>query len=74
MTKKQILGFKPTARLEQVDDEHSKRAQDRKHQVQDAIILAYDATRGWMEFSERTAVKWAFSAAVAVAAVVIGLR
>jgi hypothetical protein len=31
MTEKQILGFKPAPRLEQVDDEYSERVQDRKH-------------------------------------------
>ena len=31
MAEKQILGFKPAARLEQVDDQHSERAQDCKH-------------------------------------------
>jgi hypothetical protein len=34
MTKKQILGFKPAARLEQVDDEHPERVEDRKHRSQ----------------------------------------
>jgi hypothetical protein len=34
MTEKQILGFKPAPRLEQVGDEHSKRVQDRKHRSQ----------------------------------------
>ena len=34
LTKKQILRFKPTARLEQVDNEYSERAQDRKHRSQ----------------------------------------
>jgi hypothetical protein len=34
MTEKQILGFKPTSRLEQVGDEHSERVQDRKHRFQ----------------------------------------
>jgi hypothetical protein len=31
MTEKQVLGFKPPPRLEQVGDEHSKRVQDYKH-------------------------------------------
>jgi len=31
MTKKQVLSFKPAARLEQVGDEHSERVEDRKH-------------------------------------------
>jgi hypothetical protein len=34
MTEKQILGFKPAPRLEQVDDEHSERVQDCKHHSQ----------------------------------------
>jgi hypothetical protein len=34
MAKKQVLGFKPPPRLEQVDDEHSERVQDRKHRYQ----------------------------------------
>ena len=34
MTEKQILGFKPAPRLEQVGDEHSERVQDRKHRPQ----------------------------------------
>jgi hypothetical protein len=33
MTKKQILGFKPAVRLEQVGDEHPKRVKDRKHRL-----------------------------------------
>jgi hypothetical protein len=34
MTEKQILGFKPAPRLEQVDDEHSECVQDCKHRYQ----------------------------------------
>jgi hypothetical protein len=34
MTEKQILGFKPTLRLEQISDEHSERVQDCKHRFQ----------------------------------------
>jgi len=34
MAKKQVLGFKPPPRLEQVDDEYSERVQDRKHRFQ----------------------------------------
>jgi len=34
MAEKQILGFKPGSRLEQVGDEHSARVQDRKHRSQ----------------------------------------
>jgi hypothetical protein len=33
MAKKQVLGFKPAPRLEQVDDEHSERMQDWKHRA-----------------------------------------
>jgi hypothetical protein len=31
MAEKQILGFKPALRLEQVGDQHSERVQDCKH-------------------------------------------
>jgi hypothetical protein len=31
MAKKQILGFQPARRLEQVDDEHPKRVQNCEH-------------------------------------------
>jgi len=34
MAEKQILGFKPTPRLEQISDEHSECVQDRKHRLQ----------------------------------------
>ena len=34
MTEKQILGFEPAARLEQVGDEHCKQMKDRKHHVE----------------------------------------
>jgi hypothetical protein len=34
MAEKQILSLKPTPRLEQVGDEHSKRVHDRKHRTQ----------------------------------------
>jgi hypothetical protein len=34
MTEKQIHGFKPTPRLEQISDEHYERMQDRKHRCQ----------------------------------------
>ncbi len=53
MTKKQILGFKPAPRLEQVDNEHSERMEE--HRLNDAMILPHDANLGRMEFSERTA-------------------
>jgi len=32
MTEKQVLGYKPAPQPKQVDDEHSERVQDRKHQ------------------------------------------
>jgi hypothetical protein len=31
MTEKQVLGFKPASRLEQVGDEHSERVEDCEH-------------------------------------------
>jgi hypothetical protein len=31
MAQKQVLGLKPTPRLEQIADEHTERVQDRKH-------------------------------------------
>jgi hypothetical protein len=34
MAEKQILSLMPARRLEQVGDEHSERAQDRKHRSQ----------------------------------------
>ena len=34
MAEKQILGFKPTPRREQISDEHSECVQDRKHRLQ----------------------------------------
>jgi hypothetical protein len=34
MAKKQVLSLKSAPRLEQVDDEHSERVQDRKHRFQ----------------------------------------
>jgi hypothetical protein len=33
-TKKQVLDFKPTSRLEQVDAEHCERMHDREHRSQ----------------------------------------
>jgi hypothetical protein len=54
MTEKQVLGFKPAPRLEQIGDEHSERVQDRKHRSNDAMILRHDANLRRMKFSERT--------------------
>jgi hypothetical protein len=34
MAEKQILGFKPASRLEQIGDEHSEHVQDCKHRSQ----------------------------------------
>jgi hypothetical protein len=34
MAQKQVLGLKPTPRLEQIADEHSERVQDRQHRYQ----------------------------------------
>jgi hypothetical protein len=31
MTEKEVLGFKPTTRLEQIGDEHREGIKDRKH-------------------------------------------
>jgi hypothetical protein len=54
MTEKQVLGFKPAPRLEQIGDEHSERVQDRKPRSNDAMILRHDANLRRMKFSERT--------------------
>ena|SRR6476469_4581716 len=42
MTKKQVLDFKPSPRLEQVDAEHSERMQEREHRPRSCG----DSTRG----------------------------
>ena len=34
MTEKQILGYEPASRLEQVGDEHCKQMKDRQHHVE----------------------------------------
>src|SRR6516162_2693189 len=49
MTKEQVLGFKPAPRLEQVDDEHSKRVQDCRHRRQscDDSALRCESQAGW---------------------------
>jgi hypothetical protein len=57
VAKKQVLGLKPASRLEQVGNEHSESAKDRKHKINDATILSYDVNLGRMEFSERTGVE-----------------
>jgi hypothetical protein len=33
MTEKEVLGFKPAPRLEQIGDERSKQVDDRKHRI-----------------------------------------
>jgi hypothetical protein len=43
MAKKQVLGFKPPPRLEQVNDEHSERVQIANIAFNDAMILPYNA-------------------------------
>jgi len=57
MPKKQNFGFKPGARLEQVDYEHSNSMKDRKHASHDGTILPGNANPGRIEFSERTGQK-----------------
>jgi hypothetical protein len=49
MAKKQVLGFKPAPRLEQVDDEHSERVQDWKHRPRscDDSALRRESEAGW---------------------------
>ena len=54
MAEKQILSLKPTPRLEQIADEHSKRVQDRKHRSQECDDSALRCESSRMEFSERT--------------------
>ena len=34
MTEKQVLGFKPASRLEQIGETRSKQVDDRKHQIE----------------------------------------
>jgi hypothetical protein len=58
MAEKQILSLKPAPRLEQVGNEHSERVQDRKHPLNDAMILPHDPNPGRMEFSERTEIQY----------------
>jgi hypothetical protein len=65
MTEKQILGFKPAPRLEQVGDEPSERVQDHKHRFQgcdDSALRCESRPDGIfgkdrMEFFERTIFK-----------------
>jgi hypothetical protein len=55
MSKQQILGFKPPARLEQIDDENPKRLQDCVHRLSSWADSLSARESHWMEFSERTA-------------------
>jgi hypothetical protein len=43
MTEKDILGFKPASRLEQIGEIRSKQVDDRKHRIGDALILPHRA-------------------------------
>jgi hypothetical protein len=52
MTEKQILGFKPTSRLEQIGEMRSKQVDDRKHRMDDALIRAYCANPAGSNFRE----------------------
>src|SRR5262249_50905411 len=49
MTKKQVLDFKPSPRLEQVDAEHSERMQNREHRPRscDDSTRRCDSQAGW---------------------------
>src|SRR5262245_44615673 len=49
MTKKQVLDFKPSPRLEQVDAEHSKRMQEREHRPRSCgdSTRRCDSQAGW---------------------------
>jgi hypothetical protein len=58
MTEKEVLGFKPTTRLEQVGEEHPKCIRIASIATDDATILPHHANSGRMEFSERTGQKF----------------
>jgi len=57
MPKKQYLGFKSGARLNQVDNDPSKSIETENIALHNATILPRHANPGRMEFSERTGVK-----------------
>jgi hypothetical protein len=50
MSEKQVLGFEPPPRLEDVADDHQKQLQDRKHRPDDAMILDHIANPGGWNF------------------------
>src|SRR5260370_32230691 len=52
MTEKQVLSFKPASRLEQIGEIRSKQVDDRKHRMDDALILAYCANPAGSNFRE----------------------
>lgn len=54
MAEKEVFGFEPSARLEQVGGERPECIKDRKHRPDDATILPHHANSGRTEFSERT--------------------
>jgi hypothetical protein len=54
MAEKQILGFKPAPRLEQVATNIPSARRIANIAFNDAMILPYDATPSRMEFSEWT--------------------
>jgi hypothetical protein len=58
VAKKQVLGLKPPARLEQVDNEHPERVQNGKHRVGIMLRFCYVALIPYrIEFSEATRVQ-----------------
>src|SRR5262245_23108024 len=56
MTQKEVLNFKRASRLEQIRDKCPKQVDDRKHRIDDALILGHRANLGWIEFSGMTGV------------------
>ena len=54
MSEKQVLGFKPVPRLEQVDEKHCERAQDPNHLPQSCNDSLSRCEPRRMEFSEST--------------------
>jgi hypothetical protein len=49
-----LLNFKPARRLEQIGDKCPKQVDDRKHRIDDTLILPHRANRGRIEFSGMT--------------------